>query len=277
MLSCHKSESFDDGCGDVSSIDEESSKCKRQKTDCDCSKIVGNDHLKGKRARKFKCRSKRITNLAQPKWRTEKCCYETPISKGPEVEVIRPEVEQTPVRIKMLSYPKVSKLVSARDEYKRIVSKQWYDRLETYIQKSMMTMYSRLANCQLPDRTQHKKWTKADWKRHCEWMKKRALPKKLKVTPLKTKRKAVPLDSLFESIANLSKPRNPRKKYRFRCGYVSTVKEAAMLYQPTERILKLAAPKKPKELEEEEEDDVAPFHVNPRALEYKPSKLDNFH
>lgn len=271
MPSCLQSDSIDE-CGDVSSIDEDSFKCGKKKP-CDCSKIVGKDHLKEKRARKFKCRSKRIRNLAEPKWVTPKCCGEQLPAKGPAIEVIKLEVEQTPVRIKMLSYPKVQKLVASRNAYKQIVDKQWFDRLGTYIQKSMLTMHSRLGNCQLPGAAQtQKKWTKADWTRNCEWMKKRALPKKIKRPPV-VKRKRVPIESLLVSIDNLSKPRNPAKKYRFRCGYVPAVTEAAQLYTPTERILKLALPKNPVVIDEDMDEIIAPFSVNPRALEYQPSKI----
>lgn len=269
MISCSDSPSLV-SCDDDAFSEEEPKKCGKR-TLCDCSQIVGRDHLKTKRARKFKCNSKRIRRLAEPKWVTPKCCQSHEPPRGPHIEVSRPAEEQTPVRIKMLAYPKVEKLVASRDAYKKIVDKQWYDRLETYIGKSMKTMYSRLANCQLADHLEKKKWTREDWKRHCEWLKKRAIPKKPINGPARAKRQRVPLDNLLPGLDRLAKPRHPVQKFRFRCGYVSTVKETALLYNPTERILKLALPKESQV--EEKDDDVMPFAVKPAALEYQPSKL----
>lgn len=270
MVSCPKSPSLVSCDDEFSSEEEESMKCGKNKKSCDCSQIVGRDHLKTKRARKFKCNSKRIQRLAEPKHVTPKCCQHKEIPQGPHIEVVKPD-EQTPVRIKMLAYPKVEKLVATRDEYKKTLDKQWYDRLESYIKVSMKSMYSRLANCQLAEHSQKKKWTREDWKRHCEWMKKRAVPKKPIKGPPKAKRQIVPLDDLLPGLEKLAKPRNPAQKYRFRCGYVSTVKETALLYNPTERVLKLALPKK-SQIEDEEDEDITPFAVKPSALEYKPSK-----
>lgn len=236
---------------------------------CDYTRIVGRDHLKQKRARKFKCKSKRIKILAQPKNYTQKYRQEEFEKGKPTIEVIRSYEEQTPVRIKMLAYPKVHQLVSSRDQYKQIVDKEWYGRFNSLINKSMLTMYSRLANVQLPDKSHGKKWTKADWQRHCEWLKKRALPKIPKESP-PIKRKKAPLNDLAASIFTLSRPRDPRIKFHPRCGYVSTVKEESLLYKPTDRILKLAEPKNLKA--EEVVEEFVPFQVNPTALKYNPSK-----
>lgn len=236
---------------------------------CKYANVVGCDHLKTKRARKFRCRNKRIRQLAQPKIVTQKYCEEE-IKRGKmEVEVIRTFEEQTPVRIKLLSYPKVRKLVSSREAYKEIVNKEWYGRFEDLIRRSLLTMYSRLGNVKLPDKTCRKKWTKAEWKRHCEWLKSRARPKMVLQAP-KPKRKKVPLEALVTSVYLLSRPRYPRKKYHAFCGYFSPVKEAALTYEPSERILKLASAKNPMDIDEDERD---PFQVNPRALKFQPSKF----
>lgn len=275
MVLCHQIDPFA-GCDDSSdenSINESSLINQQSSNDpCDCSKIMGRDHLKSKRARKFRCNSKRIKLLSQPKHLTNKHCVQEPEVKKPFVEILRPNDEQTPVRIKMLAYPKVRKLVSSREAYKQVVDKEWFGRFDTLIKRSMMTMYSRLSNVQLPDKCRHAKWTKEDWKRHCEWLKKNALPKTAK-GPTMVERKKIPLNKLIPSMQKLAVPRHPRSKFRDHCGYVSTVKDATQFYQPSDRIISLAVPKQ--RGEEEELPEFKPFTVSPAALMYKPSKFVN--
>lgn len=251
---------------------EESGSCKRPEPEmpCDCIPIVGRDHLKTERARKFRCKSKRIRHLAQPKYNNSQCCETPQPQRKQPVEVIRTD-EETPLRIKMLAYPEVRKLVSSREAYKGIVEKQWHGRFEELIRRSMLTMYSRIANVLLPEKSQRRKWTRTERQRHCEWLKKRALPKAEK-SPTLIKRKKVPLINLIESMFVLSQPRAPRVKYAKRCGYVSNVKYSAKTYEATERIQQLAQPKRPKEEDDVDENNLDPFAVNPQALKFTPSK-----
>lgn len=262
---CHKEAAAQHlGKGDFEKSDEA----------CACIKIVGCDHLKSKRARKFQCRSQRIKNLAQPKHKTAKYCVDESMPGKSSVEIVRAYEEETPVRIKMLSYPKVRKLVSSRDAYKNIVDKQWHGRFEHFIHRSMDTMYSRLANVQPPSKSaHHKKWNRADWAHHCEWLKKRAGPRPT-ASSAPAKRKKVPIQDLMQSMLELSQPRLPRKKFRPQYGYKSTVKPSARSCIPSDRIMQLAEPKQPKE--DEKKDELEPFHVNPRALAYQPSKRKIF-
>lgn len=235
---------------------------------CDCVQIVGHDHLKSKRARKFRCKNKRIRQLAEPKSFNQKYCEEVLRNTKTAVEIVRPSEEHLPMRIKMLSYPKVRKLISSRDTYKSLVERE---RFENLIRRSMLTMYSRLANVHPPcDPTKQKKWTKADWERHCEWLKKRAMPKMLKNPPPAKSGKKVPLQQLLMSMYALSRPRHPSQKYRPRCGYVSTVKASAQVYTPSERVLQLAVPKVK---DADGEDDSDPFQIKPEALKAKPCKM----
>lgn len=257
------------GCEDALNGGKAPFKCPVPSTHCET--IVGNDHLKKKRAHKFRCRSKRITSLARPKYFSQKYLEEKTCNGKAAVEVIRTYEEQTPVRIKLLAYPKVRKLVSSREAYRNIVDKQWYERFEELINRSMLTMYSRMADVQLPNRSQRKKWTRADWQRHCEWLKKRAMPKMQPAQPEK-KRKKVPLQDLMNSMETLSKPRHKNTKFRTSCGFKSSVKIGTLNYKPTERILKLAEPKHSKS-DEDLELEFDPFQVNPRALVTVASKF----
>lgn len=116
---------------------------------CICRKFFGTTHLKELKMSKLKCK-KRIKVLAQPRHQREKYFPKLIEPGKPKVQVIRSYEEQTPVRIKLLSYPKVRKLISARNEYKDFVNKAWMKRFDRLIEESLYTMYSRLANVHLP-------------------------------------------------------------------------------------------------------------------------------
>lgn len=230
--------------------------------------------------KRFRCRSKRLRRLAKPKFITPKfsTCEEEVDNKF-KVQIIKEE--QIPVRIKMLAFPKVRKLVATREEFDSIVDKEWNSRFKTLIDKSKVTLYSRLANVTLPDPSKKKeKWTVQDWQKHSFWLKKNAQPKPIFVAQpeqpksIYMKRYRVPTsddDDLDVTMHRLAMPRHPRKKYKPFCGYKSTVDTSALTYNITERTLKLS--KKPEKKEEVaplvERD---PFSVNPIALKAKPTK-----
>lgn len=113
-----------------------------------CPKIKKNSFC-SRRPKKYNC-NKRIKRLAVPRSYTSKYCTESP-AKTSNVEVIKAYEEQTPVRIKLLAYPKVRKLISSRDQYRKIVDASWNKRFNVLIKKSMYTLYSRLANVQYPE------------------------------------------------------------------------------------------------------------------------------
>jgi hypothetical protein len=239
-----------------------------------CAKYFGSDHLKFKRQKRFRCKSKRIRILAQPKYYTPKYVLNEGRNLGKNIEISR-EVNLS-TRIKMLSFPKVRKLVASLDEYKKIIDNEKLSNLNSLINYSMMTMYSRLANVHLTvAKNKSRKWNAADWQKHCEWLKKRACPKKIP-QPKRPPRKITPLNELEASINNLSQPRHAREKYRPTYGYQTTVKNASKLYIPTKRLIKLSEPKKINRLEEENEvqgdEPKETFYANPNALKYNASK-----
>lgn len=117
---------------------------------CICPRLFGMDHLKEKRLRALKCK-KRIRILAQPKhqcWKYIPQMVSRPANQ--KIEIIRTYQEQTPVRIRLLAYPKVRKLLSARNEYKNFIDAAWLKRFDELIQTSLKTMYSRISNVHLP-------------------------------------------------------------------------------------------------------------------------------
>ncbi|KAG5670053.1 hypothetical protein PVAND_000339 [Polypedilum vanderplanki] len=232
-----------------------------------CIHYFGSDHLKEERAKKFRCPSRRIRVLAQPKYLTRRILQ--PNQKVKKVQVIR-EYE-LPTRIKMLSIPKVRRLVASLDEYKNFISTHRIRNYDDLIQKSIRTMYSRLANVHMKKKRKPKKWTEEDKKRHCQWLQKRAVPKVYKTLPKTMPRKVVPLKKLQHSIFNLSRPRFPRQKYRPSYGYKSTVKDSAKLFIPSKRLLELSVAKKQFKNENDDADvdeDFIPFQVKPEALKY---------
>lgn len=246
---------------------------QRKINSIDCSKYFGSDHLKFKRHKKFNCRSKRIRILAQPKYLIAK--YIKPEDKciDKSIEIIKGDNLST--RIKMISLPKVRKLVASYECYKNIASPDKLTNINNLIQNSIMTMYSRLANVHLKyenSKIHRRKWTKSEWQKHCEWLKKRSRPKNIpeiqRVAP-----KIIPIKKLKESICKLSKPRFPRKKYHKTFGYQSTVKNVYTQYVPTTRITELSEPKTKVEKVEEKESINDQFHVNPEALTYVASKF----
>lgn len=236
--------------------------CKRE--------IVGSDHLVVKRARKFRCRSKRIRLLATPKHLTPKFFKPPEMKIGKTIEITRPYENLLPTRIKLLAFPKVRKLLASHDAYRGMIKRERLKRIENLASRSLLTMYSRLANVQIPLKQQRTaKWTKEDWARHCEWLQKRACPK-IERQPRRIKRKNVPLKKLLVSIYHLSMPRHQRTKYLPPHGYESVVKESAKIYEPTKRIITLSVPKKIHA--NEEEGGTEDYGVDPNALTYKPTR-----
>lgn len=73
---------------------------------CKCTNIFGNDHLSSKRHKKYRS-TKRIQTLANPKYYTPKFQAEDVRPFERKIEIIRDCDEPTPVRIKLLAYPKV--------------------------------------------------------------------------------------------------------------------------------------------------------------------------
>ena len=248
---------------------------KTGKRPLNCRKYFGSDHLKYKRQKRFKCKNKRIRTLAQPKYYTPKFVSNEGRNLDKNIEISRQINLST--RIRMLSVPKVRKLVASLEDYRKTVDNEKLGNINNLLHYSMMTMYSRLANVHLTEtRIPRRKWTAADWQKHCQWLKQRACPKKIP-QPKKPQQKIVPLSELEASIHNLSQPRYPREKYRPTYGFQSGVRNSSKVYIPTKRMIQLSVPKRIKGLEEESEDlgDEAKetFYANPNALKYNASKF----
>lgn len=251
----------------------------------DCSSCAPCDPCAPKKPalpKKFRCKSKRLKNLAKPKFITPKYSSLESVDENKfKVQIIGDE--QTPVRIKMLSFPKVRKLVSTRDEFDGIVDQEWNERFKTLIDQSKATLYSRLANVTLPTAQKNlkrKKMTEEDRKKHNEWLIKRSEPKPIFVAKhepkksvyMKKYRPKSADEDLDEVLNRLSTPRKPRGKFKPFCGYKSAVQTSALRYNITERTLKLTkrTVKTPAPVEPQDEHD--PFSVNPNALKSKPTK-----
>lgn len=106
-------------------------------------------NLKRRLRRKFRA-PQRIKLLARPKQVTRK--YETlpPVGnlKKRAIEVVKEQ--QVPRRIQQLAIPKVRKLVAAKLEYRKFKNEHFIKRFDELIKRSLFTVYSRLANVEIP-------------------------------------------------------------------------------------------------------------------------------
>lgn len=104
-------------------------------------------NLKRRLRTKFRA-PKRIKLLAYPKQITNK--YEPPQVKQFKrtIEVVKER--QPSRRIQQLAIPKVRKLVAAKLEYKNFKNEYFLNRFDELIKRSLFTVYSRLANVEIP-------------------------------------------------------------------------------------------------------------------------------
>uniref|UniRef100_A0A1Q3G5D5 Testicular haploid n=1 Tax=Culex tarsalis TaxID=7177 RepID=A0A1Q3G5D5_CULTA len=188
--------------------------------------------------------SRRIRKLAKPRQKTAKF-HPRPVTQYgrmiQKIDAYREPYAST--RIQQLSIPKVRKLVAAREEYQRFINRCWYDRFSKRIKRSMFTVYSRLANVQLPEVGPPKtaKMTPEQWARHQEWLALRAKHKVAKVRKVKPRKRA-PLDVLMDRIGDLALPRSEGKKFNRKLLVYYAVKPGALKAIASTRLLELCVP-----------------------------------
>ncbi|XP_053677737.1 uncharacterized protein LOC128727819 [Anopheles nili] len=144
-------------------------------------------------------------------------------------------------RIQQLALPHVRKLVAAQQEYRRFIARRQQDQLEKRIKKSIFTVYSRLANVQLPAVDKLKGMSPEEWQKHQDWLARNAQSKQAP-SPVQQRRDRKPLAELINRIESLSEPRNARKKYTGQEKQGPAAKPAAMKALPSEHVTKLAEP-----------------------------------
>lgn len=67
------------------------------------------------------------------------------------------------------------KLVAAKHEFKKFKNEHFLNRFDELIKRSLFTVYSRLANIEVPIRRgKPAKWTDEEWRAHQEWLQRRA-------------------------------------------------------------------------------------------------------
>ncbi|XP_058819366.1 testicular haploid expressed gene protein [Topomyia yanbarensis] len=192
--------------------------------------------------RKYKS-SRRIRKLARPKCPVGKF-YQRPVRQyGRTFQMIRSYQEPyASTRVQQLAVPKVRKLLAAREEYKRFINRCWYDRFSKRIKRSMFTVYSRLANVQLPQiKPKPSKMTPEQWQIHQQWLKINALHKNVKSMKMKP-RKRMNYSDLLERIISLSTPRWETKKFTGQPKF-QPVKPSALNAVATERMMQLCIPR----------------------------------
>uniref|UniRef100_A0A182Q6T9 Uncharacterized protein n=1 Tax=Anopheles farauti TaxID=69004 RepID=A0A182Q6T9_9DIPT len=186
--------------------------------------------------------SRRTRYLAKP--RNPRTRYEPRLVARftKQTEVSRPYKEPTvSKRLQQLALPHVRKLVAAQQDYRRFIARRQQDQLEKRIKKSIFTVYSRLANVQLPAIEKLKGMSPDEWQRHQDWLVRNAQPKQ-PPEPEKPQRPRKPLTELIERIETLSEPRFTRKKFAGQEKPGPAAKPAALKALPSDHVAKLAEP-----------------------------------
>lgn len=139
---------------------------------CPFAKIPSPVNLRKRLRRHFRA-PPRIRWLARPKQQTAKFTQPLVVPRGRQIQIIRDPLIST--RLKQLAVPKVRKLVATRNACCRFKDALYIDRFDRMIKKSLFTVYSRLANVEVPPRrTPPPKWTESEWQAHYEWLGRRA-------------------------------------------------------------------------------------------------------
>ncbi|XP_049279291.1 uncharacterized protein LOC125761818 [Anopheles funestus] len=186
--------------------------------------------------------SRRIQYLAKPRLPRGRYEPRAVIRSTKQTEVCRTYKEPyASKRIQQLALPHVRKLVAAQQEYRRFIARRQQDHLEKRIKKSIFTVYSRLANVQLPEVDKFKGMTQEEWQKHQDWLVRNAQAKQAPVAdPPKRERK--PLAALINRIESLSEPRFARKKFTGPEKVGPAAKPAALKAMASEHVAKLAEP-----------------------------------
>ncbi|XP_058122372.1 uncharacterized protein LOC131293194 [Anopheles ziemanni] len=199
----------------------------------------------GKQKRKLKRyrTSRRIQYLAKPRKLNRKYQPQPVQRFATGTEVCRPYNEPfASKRLQQLAEPHVRKLVAAQEEYRRFIARNRQEQLEKRIKKSIFTVYSRLANVQLPDASDLKGMSPAEWQKHRDWLTRNAQPKQPPATE-QPKRDRKPLAALLNRIESLAAPRSTRSKFGLgKEQKVPAASPAAMKATPTDHVVKLAEP-----------------------------------
>uniref|UniRef100_A0AAG5DRW9 Uncharacterized protein n=1 Tax=Anopheles atroparvus TaxID=41427 RepID=A0AAG5DRW9_ANOAO len=198
----------------------------------------------GKPARKRKSYKtpRRIQYLAKPRKPKRKYQPQQVQQYTTQTEVSRPYDEPyASKRLQQLAQPHVRKLVAAQEEYRRFIARNQQEQLEKRIKKSMFTVYSRLANVQLPDLSELKGMTPDEWQKHRDWLARNAQPK-MPPAPEQPKRNRKPLSALLNRIESLAAPRFTRPKFTGKERPLPAVSPAATKATPSEHVQKLAEP-----------------------------------
>ncbi|XP_052892625.1 uncharacterized protein LOC128300560 [Anopheles moucheti] len=186
--------------------------------------------------------SRRTQYLAKPRMPRAKYEPRAGIRSIKQTEVCRTYKEPfASKRLQQLAHPHVRKLVAAQQEYRRFIARRQQDQLEKRIKKSIFTVYSRLANVQLPEVDKYKGMSPEEWQKHQDWLERNAQPKQAPASE-QPKRDRKPLAALINRIESLSEPRFARKKFTGPEKMGPAAKPSALKALPSEHVAKLAEP-----------------------------------
>ncbi|XP_075170361.1 uncharacterized protein LOC142242681 [Haematobia irritans] len=249
-------------------------------------------------------KNQRIMDLAKTKSikRTPRFMPVCPCKFTKPIELIHLDQREN-TRTEQLSYPKARKLLVFKEEIKKLFPPERIMNLNRLIRKSLLSLYSRLANVQPPDEIQViKKWDRAEWAKHLKRLRKLARPKIAKTQP-RIPNKRMPLKNM-RRYKYLSKPlkREVLEKPDWTLSYEMksykasdrlmnlakpVIRDTSMLYQELpvripQTVLKYKASKRTldlsqpnaRRLNEVRPTDLRenPFGISPNALKAKASK-----
>ncbi|XP_073815004.1 uncharacterized protein [Musca autumnalis] len=248
--------------------------------------------------------SPRIMSLARPKSfkRTPRFVPICACKLKKPVEMVHLDQREN-TRTDQLSYPKARKLLVFKEEIKKRFPPDRIMNLNRLIRKSLLSLYSRLANVQPPEEKKPiNKWDRAEWAKHLKRLRKLARPKIPKAPP-RIPNKRMPLKRM-RRYKFLSKPLKRKvedkpdwtltyemKKFqasdRLKDLAKPMIRDTSMLYQELpikipQTALKYKASKRTKDLSQPSANRTTqlvspelrenPFAISPNALKAKASK-----
>ncbi|XP_055904430.1 uncharacterized protein LOC129940193 [Eupeodes corollae] len=207
---------------------------------------------------------RRLRNLASPKNIVPKVkpieTYQ--LDNSIKTEIIRELPGMT--RTQQLAYPRVRNILPIRKYFRNILGRRRLQVLNTTLKKSMLSVYSRLADCQPPEEKKPvQKWTEKEWTAHRRYLHNLAQPKKKFKPPKQVHMwKDILIMNRFKYLCKpKDRPEVPAPKWELTKGLKN--------YEPTEIILRLS---KPKEIDENVHHQSLPVKIPHGALKYKPTE-----
>ncbi|XP_035441898.1 uncharacterized protein LOC118270422 [Spodoptera frugiperda] len=158
-------------------------------------------------------------------------------------------------RVNDIAWPWLRRLMIVKKTYRNKFDQERLEKLDRMIEASNGTLYSKLAHCTIDLKRQQdakdfgkkRGWTESEWKKHMDYIGTVAAPKKEFRPPPVKRGKSAPLEALMPRINEISSPPEFKcyKRESKQIWYKDPIKvpPAALKYQISDRVKKLAAPR----------------------------------